>query len=190
MSRNRRSTTTASGETTISGIPRVDPRERPKWKRALSWWLGGVFISTKPGAAVWRRIAAPVDAPLLNATNGRVKLTGIPVVVLTSTGAKSGKPREAPLSYITDGDDVILVASNFGGEKHPGWYHNLRANPECRLHLGSRGGAFTASEVTGPERDRLFALADILYPGYGKYAKRTKGVRTIRIMRLTPTQVA
>jgi deazaflavin-dependent oxidoreductase (nitroreductase family) len=92
-----------------------------------------------------------------------------------------------PLSYLTDGDDVILVASNFGGARHPSWYHNLKANPRCDLHLGSRGGTFTASEVLGSERDRLYALAEALYAGYGKYARRTQGIRTIAVFRLTPT---
>jgi deazaflavin-dependent oxidoreductase (nitroreductase family) len=189
MPRNRsKAAGTTDDESTIIGIPRVDPRVRPKWKRALAWWTGGVLIATKPGAAIWRTIAAPLDAPIMNATDGRAKLTGIPVVVLTSTGARSGKLRDTPLTYVTDGDDVILVASNFGGEKHPGWYHNLRANPECELRIGSRGGRFAAREVFGPERDRLFALADALYAGFGKYAKRTQGIRTIRVLRLTPTR--
>jgi len=174
-------------DTTILGIPKVDPRLRPKWKRVLAWWSGGVFIATKPGAATWRTIAAPIEATMLRATNGRAKLTGIPLVVLTSTGARSGKPRDVPLSYLTDGDDVILVASNFGGARHPSWYHNLKANPRCDLHLGSRGGTFTASEVLGSERDRLYALAEALYAGYGKYARRTQGIRTIAVFRLTPT---
>ena len=172
---------------TILGIPRVEPLARPRWKRVLAWWSGGVLIATKPGAAVWRTIAAPIEAPMLKATNGRVRLTGIPLVVLTSIGARSGEPREIPLSYFTDGDDVILIASNFGGARHPSWYHNLKTNPECKLRLGSRGGTFTAQEVHGAERDRLYALANMLYAGYGKYANRTQGVRTIRVLRLTPT---
>jgi deazaflavin-dependent oxidoreductase (nitroreductase family) len=175
-----------SDETTVFGIPRVDPHARAKWKRAMAWWLGGVVIATKPGAAIWRRIAAPFDAPIMKATDGRVKLTGVPLVVLTHAGAKTGKLRETPLTYVTDGDDVIVVASNFGGEKHPSWYHNLRANPECELHVGSRGGKFTAREVVGPERDRLFALANALYPGFDRYAKRTQGTRMIKVLKLTP----
>lgn len=175
-----------AAKTTVNGVPRVEPLARPKWKRALAWWTGGVVIATKPGAAVWRTIAAPIDAPMLNATDGRIKLTGIPVVVLTSTGARTGKRRDTPLTYVTDGDNVILVASNWGGVKHPGWYHNLRANPDCELHVGSRGGGFTAHEVFGEERDRLFALANALYPGFGRYASRTQGIRTIRVLKLTP----
>lgn len=176
----------SADEATVNGIPRVEPLSRPKWKRALAWWTGGVLIATKPGSAIWRTIAVPADVRMLNATNGRMKLTAIPVVVLTSIGARTGKRRESPLTYVTDGDSVILVASNWGGAKHPGWYHNLRANPDCELHIGSRGGKFTAREVVGGERDRLFSLANALYAGFGRYAGRTQGVRTIRVFTLTP----
>ncbi|EID17069.1 hypothetical protein MXEN_02799 [Mycobacterium xenopi RIVM700367] len=168
----------------LNGIPRVDPRARPAaWKRALL-----SLVATKPGAAIHRAVAAPLDAPLMRATRGRVNLaaSALPVVILTSTGARSGQPRKTPLAYFTDRDAVILTASNYGGARHPGWYHNLLANPECQLHIGDRGGRFVAHEVTGAERDRLFALAVDFYPGYADYAERTDGVRTIRVMRLTP----
>jgi deazaflavin-dependent oxidoreductase (nitroreductase family) len=91
-----------------------------------------------------------------------------------------------PLAYFTDGDAVILTASNYGGQRHPGWLHNLLAHPECELRIGDRGGRFIAQELTGAERDRLFALAADLYLGYANYAERTDGIRTIRMMRLTP----
>ncbi|HSS23359.1 MAG TPA: nitroreductase/quinone reductase family protein [Mycobacterium sp.] len=79
---------------------------------------------------------------------------------------------------------MILTASNYGGARHPGWYHNLLAHPECELHLGPRGGRFVAREVEGDERDRLFALAADVYLGYPTYAERTN--RTIRMLRLGP----
>jgi deazaflavin-dependent oxidoreductase (nitroreductase family) len=171
-------------ERTINGIPRVDPRvRRGAWKRALAR-----LTSTERGAAVHRRIAAPLDALIIKVTGGRVNLAAgaMPLAVLTSTGARSGQRRDTPLAYFTDGDDVILIASNYGGQRHPGWYHNLIAHPECALHIGPRGGAFTAHEVDGADRDRLFGLAVDMYPGYAEYAKRTDGVRRIRILRLTP----
>jgi deazaflavin-dependent oxidoreductase (nitroreductase family) len=172
-----------SGDT-IKGISRVDPRARPPaWKRGMQR-----LTATRPGAAIHRMIAAPLDAPIMKATGGRVSLAVgvLPVVVLTSTGARSGQRRETPVSYFTDGDDVILIASNYGGARHPGWCYNLLAHPECELHIGQRGGSFVARETEGADRDRLFALAVDLYPGYGKYAERTDGVRTIRVLRLTP----
>jgi deazaflavin-dependent oxidoreductase (nitroreductase family) len=110
----------------------------------------------------------------------------VPVVVLASTGARSGKRRETPLLYFTDGDDVILTASNYGGSRHPGWYHNLVAHPQCELRIGRRGGSFLAHEIEGAERDRLFALAGDLYLGYANYAQRVESIRTIRVLRLTP----
>jgi len=169
---------------TINGIPRVDPRARPAaWKRGMQR-----LVATKPGAAVHRMIAARLDAPIMKATGGRVSLAMgvLPVVVLTSTGARSGQRRETPVSYFTDGDDVILMASNYGGARHPSWYHNLLAHPECELHIGQRGGSFVARAAEGAERDRLYALAVDLYWGYAKYAQQTDGIRTIGVLRLTP----
>src|SRR5271165_5472315 len=169
---------------TINGIPRVNPRaRRAAWKRGMQR-----LVATKAGAAVHRAIAAPLDAPILRATGGRVSLAAgaVPVLVLTSTGARSGQQRETPLVYFTDGDDVILMASNYGGARHPGWYHNLVAHPECELHKGPHGGRFVARETDGAEHDRLYSLAEDLHSGYSKYAQRTDGVRTIRVLRLSP----
>jgi len=164
------------------GFLAVDPRaRRPGWQRAIQR-----VVRTKPGAAVHRTIAARLDAPIMKATNGRVSLAvgAVPGVVLTTTGARSGQRREKPLVYFTDGEDVILTASNYGGARHPGWYHNLLAHPECELDLGTRGGRFMARETAGDDRDRLFALAADVYLGYPKYAEGTN--RTIRMLRLTP----
>jgi deazaflavin-dependent oxidoreductase (nitroreductase family) len=169
---------------TINGIPRVDPRARPAaWKRGIQR-----FSATPAGAAFHRMVAARLDAPILKATNGRAStaMGVLPVVVLTSTGARSGQRRETPLSYFTDGDDVILMASNYGSSRHPAWYHNLLAHPECELHIGQQGGWFVARQAEGADRDRLYALAVDLYRGYGGYAQQTEGVRTIGVMRLTP----
>jgi deazaflavin-dependent oxidoreductase (nitroreductase family) len=168
----------------INGIPRVAPTERPSaWGRAARR-----LVSTKAGTAIHRTVGARADGWLLRATGGRVTagLGVIPLVGLISTGARSGRPRHAALAYFTDGDDVVLIASSYGRERHPGWYHNLKAHPECELRAGRRGGRFVAREVAGDERDRLFALAAGHYAGYGTYALRTDGVRTIPVLRLSP----
>lgn len=175
-----------SGDT-IGGIPRVDLETRPLWKRNLTWWLGGKVFTTTTGSAIWRAVVAPVEAPLMKATRGRVRVSfSAPIVVLTSVGARSGERRHIPLTYFTDGDDVVLIASNYGGTSHPAWYHNLRADPMCELHIGERGGRFTAREADGADRDRLYALAfDRLNPAFALHEKRS-GARTIPVMRLTP----
>jgi len=174
-----------SGDT-INGIPRVDPHARTASQRAVARILS--FFGSEPFASVWRMIGAPLDPLIIKATRGRMKLSpGAPVLVLTSTGARSRQQRETALAYFTDGDDVVVMASNYGGARHPGWYHNLLAHPECELHIGPRGGHFVAREAQGADRDRLFALAVDLLPASRRYPKRTDGVRTIPMLRLTPS---
>ena len=103
---------------------------------------------------------------------------------LMTTGAKSGKPREVQLTYFHDGSDPILIASNYGGPKHPQWYYNLRAHPECEFG----GERFVATEVTNSdEYARLYALAEQVYAGYSDYRAKTAPIgRQIPIFRLKP----
>jgi deazaflavin-dependent oxidoreductase (nitroreductase family) len=172
---------------TIHGIPRVDLQRRGPWRRRIWWWLGGPIILSKPALAVFKKINR-FEAPFIKATGGRLKLSlNLPMVVLTSVGARSGEHREVPLAYFTDGDDVVLIASNYGGKTHPAWYHNLRAHPECQLHIGPRGGCFMAMEAVGADRARLYELAvDRLSHVFALHDKRSGEARTIPVMRLTP----
>ncbi len=104
-----------------------------------------------------RHIARHTDPYLFRLTGGRVNMGSIINAPLVTTGAKSGRKREVQLTYFHDGADVILVASNFGGTKHPQWYYNLKAHPEC--DFGAE--PFTAEQVTDAEEyDRLFELAN------------------------------
>ncbi len=130
-------------------------------------------------------VASPFDAALLRATGGRLRLVGhLPTATLTTTGARSGQPREVPVLYFHDGDDVIVVASSFGRDRHPAWYHNLVAHPGCRLN----DLAFTAVEVSdADDYERLFGLAESVYRGYADYRARTDAVgRHIPVLRLSP----
>ena len=151
------------------------------------WWLGGPIVTSKAALAVFRKVNR-FEAPVIKATNGRLKLSpNLPMVVLTSLGARSGEHREVPLAYFTDGGDVILIASNYGGARHPAWYHNLRAHPECQLYIGRRGGSFLAKEAVGADRDRLYELAvDRLNHVFALHDKRSGEARTIPVMRSTP----
>jgi len=133
-------------------------------------------------------VAARVDPHLLRATRGYVGFgLMMPSANLTTTGAKSGAPRTATILYFTDGDDVILVASSFGRDKNPGWYHNLKAHPDATLERAGRSGRYIATEVDDEaERTRLFGLVDQLYPGYADYRDRAGAIgRRIPIMRLS-----
>ncbi len=103
---------------------------------------------------------------------------------LISTGAKSGEQREVQLTYFHDGPDVILLASNYGGSKHPQWCYNLKAHPECEFG----GASFSASQVNdADEYERLYELAERIYAGYGDYRAKTAPIgREIPIFRLQP----
>lgn len=113
----------------------------------------------------------------------------LPFASMTTTGARSGQPRTTAVLYFNDGDDLILMASNFGGGRHPAWYHNLCATPTASLTRAGRTGTYTATEVTDEaERERLFARGVAVHRGYADYRRRTDRIgRRIPIMRLRPT---
>ncbi|MBV8084266.1 MAG: nitroreductase family deazaflavin-dependent oxidoreductase [Chloroflexi bacterium] len=98
---------------------------------------------------------------------------GAPLLLLTTTGAKSGRKRATPLVYLPDGDRQIIFASHQGAERHPDWYHNLMANPVVTLELG--GETFQARAVTldGAERDEKWRRQVELHPRFGEYQTRT-----------------
>ena len=143
------------------------------------------IVMSKPGTALARTMSARVDPVLLKLSRGRIS-TGVafPVVLLTVTGRRSGAERTVPLVYFTQGSEVVLVASSFGRSKHPAWYLNITANPEVTLTSGGRSSRYRAREAEGPERERLFGLAEQLYAGYGLYAARAG--RVIPVLVLTP----
>ncbi len=144
-------------------------------------------MRTRGARAFTISVVARVDPYLLRATRGWVSLgMALPNVNLTTTGARSGEPRTCTLLYFSDGDDVILVASSFGRDQHPAWYHNLKAHPTARLERAGRSGDYLAEEVDDDaQRARLFAQADLVYPGYADYRARADAIgRRIPIMRL------
>ncbi|MDX1882307.1 nitroreductase/quinone reductase family protein [Mycolicibacterium sp. 120270] len=143
------------------------------------------FARTPFGDWYMKKIAPRVDPPLLRLTGGRVSsVYPVPVMLLTTTGAKTGLPRTLPLLYIVDGDHLILIASNYGKTSHPAWYRNLVANPRAEVLAGKHSGTYVASEITDPaERDRAWDLALDMYAGYGDYEGRA-GDRRIPLIRL------
>jgi deazaflavin-dependent oxidoreductase (nitroreductase family) len=158
----------------------VDPHRR----RGSRYEQGVRFGRSRVGQFLARHVARRTDPLLFRLTSGRVNMGPIVNAPLRSTGAKSGQPREVQLTYFHDGSDVILVASNFGGSKHPQWYYNLKANPECTFGQEP----FTATQVTdAQEYRRLYELAERVYAGYGDYRDQTANTgRQIPIFRLTP----
>lgn len=119
-------------------------------------------------------------------TNGRLggRMAGAPVCILHHRGAKTDVEREAPLLYLRDGEDVVLVASMGGSPKHPAWYHNLRAHPDVEIELDGDRRPVTARVATQTERERLWPMLVKMYPSYADYQARTE--RVIPVVKCEP----
>jgi deazaflavin-dependent oxidoreductase (nitroreductase family) len=98
---------------------------------------------------------------------------GKPLLLLTTTGAKSGKRRTTPTMYLRDGDRLIIFASKGGAPTHPAWYHNLLAHPQVTVEVGPETYEATPTVLKGEERDRLYARHAELYPQFAEYQART-----------------
>src|SRR5690242_15938379 len=112
---------------------------------------------------------------LYRVTGGRIggKVQGLPVLLLTTTGRKSGKRRTVPLGYLRDGSDYVIIASYAGLPRHPAWFFNLQSHPEATIQA-MKVQMQVRAEVANPEKKReLWARLLEAAPGYGKYEKRT-----------------
>ena len=125
------------------------------------------------------------------ATGGRIghTLPGLPTMLLLDhVGAKSGAKRTAPLLYIKDGDDLVIVASKGGYPRHPAWFHNLQAHPDTTVQVGSERREVHARVATPEERERLWPRVVESYGSYRDYQERTE--REIPLVILEPRRVA
>lgn len=148
------------------------------------------FASLRPMAWVFRHTAHHLDRVTAKLTGGRTlsgMLAGIPNIMLTTTGAKSGQPRTVPLVGLNINGDVAIVGTRFGSDQHPGWYHNLMKNPEATVEVhGTRTTVRARLVPAGAEYDRIMAVADTVYTGYAKYRDRITD-RQIPIFMLEPS---
>jgi deazaflavin-dependent oxidoreductase (nitroreductase family) len=119
--------------------------------------------------------------------NGKVggPFEGAPVLLLTSTGAKSGLERVSPMMYLLDGGRYVVFASKAGAPTNPDWYHNLVAHSDASIEVGTEQFGVKATVVTGTERDELYARQAALYPGFAEYEAKT--TRTIPVIALERT---
>jgi deazaflavin-dependent oxidoreductase (nitroreductase family) len=119
------------------------------------------------------------------ATGGKVggQFDGAPLLLLTTTGGKSGLARTSPVMYLPDGDRLVVFASKAGAPTNPDWYHNLVANPSATVEVGTESFDVDAHITTGAERDELYARQATLYPGFAEYEAKTD--RVIPVVALT-----
>lgn len=127
-----------------------------------------------------------VNTRVYQLTGGRLgnKMKGAPVLLLHHVGRKSGQARIAPLLYLHDGDDIVIVASRGGSDATPAWWLNLQANPATTVQIGRERLSVTAREATSDEKARLWPLLVQMYPDYAVYQTRTK--RQIPVVILSP----
>ncbi len=144
-----------------------------------------------PCAWVFQRTLYPIDKGLYRLTKGRLTvpglMAGLPVVMLTTTGAKTGKDRTMPLLGIPVGDDIAVIGSNYGQKSTPGWVYNLRAKPEATIAYGSEPIEVTARAATEDETERAFDAGAAFYGGFPKYRQRASH-REIEVFVLEPRQ--
>jgi deazaflavin-dependent oxidoreductase (nitroreductase family) len=150
---------------------------RPSWNDANS-------------VETWNNVNSDV-VQQFRSDNGKISsgmFKGARLLLLTTTGAKSGKERINPLAFTRDGDDYVIIASKGGFPAHPDWYHNVLANPEVQVEVATQSGVdeFTAHAriARGEERQRLYDAQAAVMPGFAEYQKKTS--REIPVVVLEP----
>jgi F420H(2)-dependent quinone reductase len=136
------------------------------------------------------RILGGVHRSVYRLTGGRIggKIGPARVLLLTTTGRKSGLPRTQPLLYTPAGDGYAVIASKGGALQHPLWYLNLRANPNVEVTVGRETKKFRARDAEGEEREGLWRAMTRVYAGYDRYAEKTS--RRIPVVVLEPDTLA
>jgi F420H(2)-dependent quinone reductase len=136
------------------------------------------------------RTIGRLNVPMYRLSGGRIanKVGDGPVLLLTTTGRKSGEPRTAPVLYLARGDAMVLIDTNGGNEKLPGWSHNLRAKPTAEVEIRRERTTVTARVAEGAEREELWKACVAQYAGFDDYTKWLK--RTPLVWVLEPARTA
>lgn len=147
--------------------------------------LGTAASSSKIGGVLYHVVCRRIDTFLIPLSKGRLAM-GPPghTVLVTTTGARSGKPRRASLAFMWQGEDMVVVASKGGAPRHPGWYYNLKSDPRVRVQYAGMVEERVAREAIGEERDRLFETMAGIFSNFGAYQARATN-RTIPVMVLS-----
>ena len=150
------------------------------YARFVNWLSATAF-----GSWLVKHLFSRVDPVVFKATNGRLTLTGVPtlpMLTLTTTGRKSGKPRDTQRAYHADGGDFLVVASAMGQERHPDWSYNLLATPDAALQLRGERVRVRAELLDDAEKQRVWPDVKRTIPQMNVYEQRTS--RNIRVFRL------
>ena len=137
-----------------------------------------------PMSQLFQKTLYAIDRPLYRWTGGRLTVpglvAGLPVILLTSTGARTGQPRSMPLLGVPMDDDIAVIGSNFGTQRTPGWVHNLEADPAATVRWRDRTADVRARPATPDETERAFEVGSVFYSGFPAYRQRAAH-RDIRV---------
>ena len=140
--------------------------------------------SSRPGSWAFSKVLHHADRQVFKLTKGRTTVptivAGLPVVMVTTTGAKSGQARTMPLLAIPVGGDLAIIGTNFGQTNTPGWVFNLEADPHATVTYREREVSVIARVADADEYDTALSAAAKVYPGYDKYRERISG-REVRV---------
>jgi deazaflavin-dependent oxidoreductase (nitroreductase family) len=150
-----------------------------------------VTAAWTPVSWFYARTLHHVDRVVYRITSGRATfvswVAGLPIVMLTTTGARSSRRHTLPLVALPEGDRLVVIASNYGQRRNPAWYHNLRANPRATIAFEGVTREVVARELEGAERERFYERGIEIYPGWTTYRKRAAH-RRIPVLELTPAE--
>jgi deazaflavin-dependent oxidoreductase (nitroreductase family) len=148
-----------------------------EWEQANPFQRGlRRFAGSGPGSWLFSRVLDRLDRLTFRLTRGKHMfsslLSALPVAMVTTTGARSGEPRTAPLLAMPTDHGLAIIGSNYGKPKHPAWRHNLRASAEGEVEVEGARWRFRAEEIEDERRDQIWQTALRTYPGFTGYAKR------------------
>jgi deazaflavin-dependent oxidoreductase (nitroreductase family) len=159
--------------------------EQTNWLRRVMRLSGAV----RPISWFYARALHHIDAGVYRISRGRATFTswvsGLPIVMLTTTGARSGRERTLPVLAVPAEGRLVVIASNYGQERNPAWYHNLRAHPRATITFEGERREVVAHELNGEERERWYARGIEIYPAWTGYRKRAAH-RQIPVIELRP----
>jgi deazaflavin-dependent oxidoreductase (nitroreductase family) len=162
----------------------IQPNHPRSWQRLIQY-----LAILRPCSFALSYLLPNLDRWALSRSHGErsltTLLTGLPVIDLHTIGARSGLPRCTSLVAIPKDGKLVLIASNFGSQHHPDWYHNLIAHPEVQVRRGGQTTSFVARQTSGMERQACWQQAVILYAGFEAYRRRARG-REIPVIVLEP----
>jgi deazaflavin-dependent oxidoreductase (nitroreductase family) len=166
----------------MAQIKQIDP-DRMRFRRKV---LVPLF-NNRAGYWYLTRVAPKIDGTVTPRTRAWLSsLPGTPLLLCTTTGARTGKPRTHPLMYWSRGSDVVLMASNFGRDTDPAWLANLRAHPVVTLEFRGKRGPYRARVAQGAERDELWERSKDYIANYRSYEERVGGRRDIQVVVCSP----